>query len=72
MPSVHLRGHLNKFSPPNGWELDLFRQMCQYDTHIQAFSITNRFHCLVLCLLQELFDNVYNVFGAPRSVLREG
>jgi hypothetical protein len=70
--SLHLRGHLNQFSPPIALEFDLFRQMCQYGGLTQPCRVTNKFHPMVLCSLQEQFDNLSNVFGPPRSFLLEG
>jgi len=69
MRTVHLRGYLNKFSPPYLWERLIYLDVSTI--HISRhFAQTSA--SLVLCLLREHFVNLNNVFRFPRFVRLEG
>jgi hypothetical protein len=64
MPSVHLREHFNQTSPPNVLERLIYLDVSVRYTYPGILHL-----CHLVFLLQEHFDNLSNVFGAPLSVL---
>jgi len=72
MPTVHLHGHFNQISPPNGWERLIYLDRCVSTIHIPRHLASQIGITVWCCACSKNSLIVYNVFGAPRSVLREG